>query len=179
MSHILIYGAPGAGKTTLSKVLQSHLHTELFEGDYLREVTAQRDKTEEEDPFLHVGTKQAWRKFGSLSEENVVKGLKAVRSSLGPYVEAEINRHKDLIFEAAFIDPTYYESKAKLLLIVTLNEEKHRKHFFNHRVKSQETEEGFRAARLIQSYLIKESEKLNVTMIENEDKPETVIRQLL
>ncbi len=103
MSHILIYGAPGAGKTTLSKVLQSHLHTELFEGDYLREVTAQRDKTEEEDPFLHVGTKQAWRKFGSLSEE--ISCMPAPMAAAQGMVITQANRTWRMTFQDIFDNP--------------------------------------------------------------------------
>src|SRR6185436_6933582 len=100
---MLIYGAPGVGKTTYSMQLKEETGFPLVEGDYLREVIAQKEKTESEDPFVYVGTKEAFRKF---SEENVLLGLQAVRKSMNPYIIREIAKFPiGVILEASFIDP--------------------------------------------------------------------------
>lgn len=176
--NILIYGAPGAGKTTTGRALQKQTGLELLEGDYLCEVVARGEKTEEEDPFLYCGTKQAWRKFGDLNEENVYKGLFAVRNSMKPYVTKELAKHDSLILEASFLDPTAYKDEAKLFLLVTHDEDQHRKQFFKTRRENQETQEGFAATRIIQNYLVEEAAKLPVIVIENGLDIESVAAQL-
>ncbi|OGE79011.1 MAG: hypothetical protein A2751_00940 [Candidatus Doudnabacteria bacterium RIFCSPHIGHO2_01_FULL_46_14] len=168
VSKIFIYGAPGVGKTTYGRRLKSELDYPLVEADYLREVVAQKEKTEKEDPFLYVGTKEAFRRFGALTEENVVKGLKAVRESMSFYVDREISKFPDnLIMEAAFLDPQKLQKFGKLILIETPDKEKHSSQYFQHRERTYDRIEGFEASRIIQDYLIKESENFPVEIIEN------------
>ncbi|MDB5254204.1 MAG: 2-phosphoglycerate kinase [Parcubacteria group bacterium] len=163
---IFIYGAPGVGKTTHSLALQKEFGYPLVEGDYLREVEAQKEKTKEEDPFVYVGTKEAWQLFGECNEENVIKGLKAVRKSMNPYVLREIEKHPgNLILEAAFLDPEVLSKKGELILVVTPDEEKHRSQYYAHRTKDKYSEETFIAARIIQSYLIEEAKHYLVKVI--------------
>jgi 2-phosphoglycerate kinase len=164
--NIFIYGAPGVGKTTYSQKLHKELRYPLIEGDYLREVIAQKEKTKEEDPFLYVGTKEAWQLFGEFNEENVIKGLKAVRKSMSTYVLKEIEQHPGtLILEAAFLDPEVLSSKGELILVVTEDEEKHRSQYYTHRTKDRYSEETFIAARIIQKYLIEEAKQYSVKII--------------
>ncbi len=176
MNHILIYGAPGAGKTTTSKLWHKKTSIFLYEGDYLREVIAQKMESETKNPFLYVGTKQAWRKFGDLTVVNVEKGLLACRESMKPYLDKELAKHDDIIFEAAFIEPAAYPA-AKLFLVITLNEEKHRKQFYEHRREDVETEEGFKASRIIQDLLIDEAKSLDITIIQSENGPKHLLEQ--
>jgi 2-phosphoglycerate kinase len=180
--QILIYGAPGAGKTTASKLLHEKLKVELYEGDYLREVVLPNEVGESDDPFLYVGTKQAWRQFGELNAENVVKGLKSVRKSMWPYIEKVLAQYPEVIFEAAFLDPTVFQHN-KLYLVVTTDELKHREQFFRGRkyfhpqYGSNELEEGFQASRLIQDYLLAEAERLTVSVIRNKSDENALAAQ--
>lgn len=178
---ILIYGAPGAGKTSTSRLLHNKTGIELYEGDYLREVKLPKEVGDSEDPFLYIGTKQAWRLFGELNKENVIKGLQAVRKSMQPYVKKELTARPNLIFEAAFLDPTV-QPNGKLYLVVTLDEDTHREHFYRYRkffpqYGSAQLKEGFKASRLIQDYLIKEAQKLKVTIIYNDNNQEALTNQ--
>ncbi len=176
MSKILIYGAPGAGKTTASNLLHERSGIELYEGDYLREVALPKETTEADNPFIFVGTKQAWRHFGELNRENVIKGLLAVRSSMRPYVDRELAKYANVIFEAAFLDPAGYSSN-DLFLVVTADKSKHRSQFFDQRQEMAETLEEFTAARMIQDYLLDEAKRLDIKVIENAGDLDGLIRQ--
>ncbi|MBI4268668.1 AAA family ATPase [Candidatus Uhrbacteria bacterium] len=167
-NKIFIYGAPGVGKTTYSLRLQKELGYPLIEGDYLREVVAQKEKTQEEDPFVYVGVKDAFRYFGSLNEENVIKGLKAARKSMSPYVSKEISQSKDsLILEGAFLDPEELSKYGRIILILASDEIKHRSQYFQQREETDMQIENFQAARMIQSYLINEAKSYAVEILEN------------
>lgn len=177
--NIFIYGAPGAGKTTLSIALHKCLARPVVEGDYLREVVAQKEKTEQDDPFVHVGVKEAFRRFGELTEEHVIKGLKAVRRSMAPYVASEIAKHRgDLILEAAFLDPQEIKRHGRLILVTTSDEQKHRNQYFAQRVQDQDHAETFQAARMIQAYLIEEAKAFPVTIVDNDTDVKTIITKL-
>ncbi len=177
---IFIYGAPGAGKTTFSVELQKKLGWPLVEGDYLREVMAQKEKTEAEDPFVYVGTKEAYRKFGELTEENVIKGLQAVRKSMAPYVEREVTKYPEkLILEAAFLDPWHLVDRGRLILVVTQDISKHEEQYFQHRERTQIHNESFQAARIIQDHLMQEADKYSVVVIDNDADASIVVSKFL
>lgn len=165
---IFVYGAPGSGKTTFSEKLKADLGYPLIEADYLRSTFAQKEKTIEEDPFVYAGTKEAYKYFGELNKENVIQGLESVRQSMWPYVQKEISKYaEELIMEAAFLDPGLISSLGRTFLVVTLDEEKHRSQYFNHRAKDQLQIETFKAVRIIQDYLLKESEQYNIEVVRN------------
>lgn len=180
--QIIIYGAPGAGKTSTSRLLHNKNGIELYEGDYLREVKLPREVGDSKDPFLYIGTKQAWRLFGDLNKENVIKGLQAVRKSMQPYIDKELAERPSVIFEAAFLDPTS-QRNGRLFLVVTAEEAAHREQFYRDRkffhpkYGSAELEEGFLASRLIQDYLIEEAKKLKVTVIYNNNNQNELLDQ--
>jgi 2-phosphoglycerate kinase len=164
---IFIYGVPGSGKTTFSLDLKEKTGYPLVEGDTLRAL-AQKDKTREEDPFAYTGTSGAFRKFGDLTEENVIKGLKAVRNNMVPYIQEEVEKYHDgLIFECAFLDPEQVIGKGKIILLTKKDEESHRKQFFAHREINEKGLEHFKAARIIQEFLIKEAKNYPVEIVEN------------
>lgn len=166
-SKIFIYGVPGSGKTTFSLDLKEKMNYSFVEGDTLR-VLAQKDKTREEDPFAYMGTSGAFRKFGDLTEENVIKGLKAVRKNMVPFIQAEIEKYPDeLILECAFLDPEQVVSKGKIILLTKIDEGGHRKQFFAHREENEKSLEHFKAARIIQDFLIGEAKNYNVEIVEN------------
>jgi 2-phosphoglycerate kinase len=166
-SKIFIYGVPGSGKTTYSLDLKEKMDYPLVEGDTLR-ILAQKDKTREQDPFAYMGISGAFRKFGDLTEENVIKGLKAVRKNMVPYIQEEIEKYPNtLIFECAFLDPEQVIDKGKVLLLTKKDEKDHRKQFFAHREENEKSLEHFRAARIIQSFLVEEAKNYNIEIIEN------------
>jgi len=164
---IFIYGVAGSGKTTFSLDLKEKTNHPLVEGDTLR-VLAQEGKTREEAPFAYMGTSGAWRQFGALTEENVIKGLKAVRENMISYIQKEIEKYpNELIFECAFLDPEQVSGKGKIILLTKRDEESHRKQFFVHREENETGLEHFKASRIIQGYLIEEAKKYPVEIIEN------------
>jgi len=164
---VFIYGVPGSGKTTFSLDLKEKMGYPLVEGDVLR-TFAQKDKTREEYPFAYMGTTGAFRKFGNLTEENVIKGLKAVRQNMIPYIQEEIKKYpNELILECAFLDPEQVMNKGKIILLTKKDEEGHRKQFFAHREENEKGLEHFKASRIIQNYLVEEAKKYNVEIVEN------------
>jgi len=166
-NKIFIYGVPGSGKTTFSLDLKEKMDRPLVEGDNLRTL-AQKDKTREEDPFAYMGITGAFRKFGGLTEENVIKGLKAVRNNMAPYIQEEIEKYpNELILECAFLDPEHLINKGKIILLTKKDEESHRKQFFAHREENEKSLEHFKAARIIQNYLVKEAKEYNVEIVDN------------
>lgn len=169
MQNIFVYGVPGSGKTTYSLELKKKIGYDYIEADYLREDFAQKDKTKEEDPFVYLGTIEAYREFGELTKENVLSGLKAVRKSMAPYVLQETERHdENLIMEGAFLDPVELADKGRLMLIVTTDEPRHRTQYFQHRDENESNIEQFKATRIIQDFLIEEAKKYLVEIIEND-----------
>jgi 2-phosphoglycerate kinase len=164
---VFIYGVPGSGKTTFSLDLKEKMDYPLVEGDNLRAL-AQKNKTREEDPFAYMGTTGAFRKFGDLTEENVIKGLKAVRNNMVSYIQEEIEKYpNELILECAFLDPEQVKNLGKIILLTKKDEESHRKQFFTHREENEKSLEHFKAARIIQNYLVEEAKKYNVEIMEN------------
>jgi 2-phosphoglycerate kinase len=163
-----IYGAAGTGKTTYSEYLKKQSGLNLVEGDTLRKLS-QKGKTKEEEPFAFMGISGAFRKFGDLTEENVLKGLKAVRNNMVPYINDEIEKYPNgLIFECAFLDPQQVIDKGRIILLTKTDEGNHRKQFFNNREENEKSLEHFKASRIIQDYLIEEAKKIPVEIVEND-----------
>lgn len=151
---IFIYGVPGAGKTYFSKALGKELNLSIFEGDKLKKG--------------EPGTCQAYKLFGDLNEENVIKGLMFVRNALKETVNNEIEKHESLILEAAFLDPNELKNKGRIILVTNQDEKKHKEYFLKHREKLLDFKGNeFKAARIVQEYLIKEAEKLDIEIISN------------
>lgn len=166
-SKIFIYGVPGSGKTSFSLYLKEKTNYPLVEGDTLR-VLAQKNKTREEEPFAYMGISGAFRKFGDLTEENVEKGLKAVRKNMASLIQLEIAKYPNtLILECAFLDPEQVISKGKIILLTKTDEEGHRKQFFAHREVNEKGLEHFKASRIIQNILLEEAKKYPVEIVEN------------
>ena len=164
---IFIYGVPGSGKTTFSLYMKEKIGYPLVEGDELRTL-AQKGTTREETPFAYMGMTGAFRKFGELTEENVIQGLKAVRKNMVPYIQEEIEKYPaELILECAFLDPERVTGKGRVILLTKQDEESHWKQFFTHREENEKSLEHFKAARIIQDYLIDEAKKYDVEIIEN------------
>ncbi|OGN03339.1 MAG: hypothetical protein A2651_02545 [Candidatus Yanofskybacteria bacterium RIFCSPHIGHO2_01_FULL_42_12] len=164
---VFIYGVPGSGKTYISHKMSGNLSLPLFEADTLKE-GLRKVTTKEESPFLFLGTSQAYRHFGEFNKDNVIKGLKAVRRALAESVAEEVKNHNEVIMEGAFLDPNLLKDLGKLILVITSNEEQHRKQFFQHREESEDNISEFEAARIIQDFLIDEAKGLNVEIKENE-----------
>ncbi|MFA7285608.1 MAG: AAA family ATPase [Candidatus Paceibacterota bacterium] len=162
-----IYGVPGVGKTTYSINLQKQNSFPVVEGDVLRGL-AQQGKTKEEAPFAYMGISGAFRKFGELTEENVIKGLKAVRNNMVQHINEEIEKYpNELILECAFLNPEQVIGKGKIFLLIKTDEESHRKQFFAHREENEKSLEHFKASRMIQDYLIEEAKNFPIKIIEN------------
>lgn len=166
--RIFLYGAPGVGKTFLSKLLRKQIHYHCIEGDYLREVVAKKEFTKRKKPFVHTGVKEAYRIFGELDKKNVIKGLKAVRRNMSPYILKEINQNDYLIMEASFIDPKITKKYGEIFLIVIKDLSLHKNNFFKGRIENNSTRGSFRASRIIQQFLIKEAKRLDIPLLSND-----------
>lgn len=163
---IFIYGVPGSGKTYISQKMSDDLKLPLFEADTLKD-ELRKLTTKEESPFLFLGTCQAYRYFGELDSENVIKGLKAVRQALANRVSEEIEKHGEVVIEGAFLDPNLLKDTGKLILVITTDEGQHRNQFFEHRENNEINAEEFKATRIIQDFLINEAKNLSIEIMEN------------
>ncbi len=159
MYHIFIYGPPGSGKTYQSWKLSEEKNIPVWEADDLR-ASAQSDHTREEDPFVYLETTEAYKKFGELNRENVIKGLLAVRKTMWRYIEKRAKGFEPLIIEAAFIDPFKARDYGDVRLVVEMDDKKYEEQFFNHRERTKEMEEGFIAAKWIRDYMVEEKVRL-------------------
>ena len=162
-----IYGAAGTGKTTFSLELKKKMNYPLVEGDNLITL-AQKEKTREEAPFAYMGVSGAFRKFGDLTQENVTNGLRAVRKHMDPYIQREVEKYpNELIIECAFLDPEPFVGIGRIILLTKRDEEAHRRQFFADREENESGLEHFRAARIIQDFLIEEAVRHSFEIIEN------------
>ena len=160
--RIFVYGVPGSGKTSFTRLLAGRLGCPLIEADALR------GQSEESGAFGRIGTTDAWKHFGDLGAESVYAGLLAVRGAMQPYVQAEIDRCRgDLIAEAAFLDPAELRQAGDMFLMVAPDEKKHQDQFFVHRRRDQVGCEGFRVARILQAILVDEAGALGIRALYN------------
>ncbi|MCB9790453.1 hypothetical protein H6764_00295 [Candidatus Nomurabacteria bacterium] len=133
VKNSFIYGVPGVGKTHYSEKLAVKNYFPLYELDQLRE-DAQKKFTKAEKPFLYMGTTQAFKAFGELNRNNVIKGFLKIRKEMKPFVEEFISSlHGSYIVEAAFITPKDLVKYADGLLVTQRNESIHKRQFFTHR----------------------------------------------
>lgn len=168
--RIFIYGVPGVGKTHYSKVLGKELGLSVFEADKIKK-EERKGKHKKNHPFLYLGTCLAYQQFGDLNEVNVIKGLIAVRHALQKALEAKIKKHDHSIIEGAFLEPGSVRKFGKPLLLVTTDEEKHKRQFLSHREKLLDLQNNeFRSARIIQKFLINEAKQLDIEIIDNKKK---------
>lgn len=167
--RLFIYGVPGSGKTHYSKVLGKKLNLPVIEADKIKK-KARKDKSRKEYPFLYLGTCLAYKQFGDLNKENAIKGLKAVRHALNEAITGEINENNNSIIEGAFLDPNSLTKFGRVILLITVDEQQHRKQFLKHREKLFDFKGNeFKSARLIQDFLIDEAKELNIEIIKNID----------
>lgn len=155
--NIFIYGVPGVGKTYYSKNLGKKLNIPVFETDKLKK-----------KPLPKLATCLAYKTFGKLTIENAIKGLMLVRDTYREAVEQEISKYKNIIMESAFLDPNSLILIGKPVLLITSDKNKHLSQFSRHREKIFDIYKNeFRAARIIQKYLITEARKLYIEIVEN------------
>lgn len=164
-----IYGVPGVGKTYLSHRLAEATNYPLVELDSLR-TEAQSRETREQNPFVYLGTSEAYSEHGDFTKENIVKGLKSVRRAMSQYVSDKIDSLGDsYLVEGAFIDPNSFNTIAKGILVVQRDETKHFNQFFQNREKTQHNITSLQIAQEIQAFLIEEARSLNVIVMESGD----------
>lgn len=131
---IFVYGVPGVGKTYWTRKLAKENSLKILELDRLRD-GAQKKYSKKRNPFVYLGTTEAWQEFGDATTTNIIKGLKAIRQAMKPFILNVVNNiGNDYIVEGAFLDPTDFSSQ-DVFLIIQPNEEKHKKQFFEHRKK--------------------------------------------
>jgi 2-phosphoglycerate kinase len=166
--NVFIYGVPGVGKTHYSKIIGKELGISIIEADKIKR-KARENKPKREYPFLYLGTCLAYKQFGELNKENAIKGLLTVRNALREAVEAEINTNEDMIIEGAFLDPNLVKGFGRVILITSIDEQKHKKQFLRHREKLFDFKGNeFKAARILQEYLINEAKSLGVEIVNND-----------
>ena len=169
-NRVFLYGVPGSGKTFLGRKLSELFKSTYIELDEVRH-TAQAGKTFESDPFLFVGTTNAYKQLGEENKQNIIQGLIEVRKALHPYVQNLISRSENnFVAEGAFLKPKTFITKGKIFLVLEKNEEIHMGNFFENREINEENVKNFKVARVIQDYLIEESEKLNIEIISSNEK---------
>ncbi len=120
----------------MSLKMSYDLNLPLFEADTIKD-ELKKLTTKEKSPFLFLGTCQAYRYFGELNTENVIKGLKAVREVFKDRINKEIQNRNEVVMEGAFLDPNLLKDSGKLILVITLDEKQHESQFLQHREKSE------------------------------------------
>jgi 2-phosphoglycerate kinase len=162
-SKIFLYGVPGVGKTYLSKKLAKIYKLPVIELDKLR-IHAQEGKLIETDPFLFLGTTEAYKVFGKPTKQNILRGLNEVRDAFNPLINDSLDTvgNKQFIAESAFIKPDLYKNQGIVILIIQPDIDVHKKQFFTHRKNNEEMRKSFLAARVIQDYLQKEAKEKNI-----------------
>ncbi len=177
---IFIYGVPGSGKTYISKKLSKILNLPVIEGDKIKSL-ARKGKPKDKFPFLYLGTSQAFGEFGKLSEETAIKGLLAVRETLKEFVKTEVDKQhgKGFILEAAFLDPNLLKNSGEAVLITVPDKARHKRQFLSHREKVFDfSGSEFKAARIVQEYLVPEAKGLNIPILVNDDRLDESIANL-
>src|SRR5437879_822303 len=72
--------------------------------------------------------------------------------------------------EGAFLNPTSLKKLGQVILLTTLDEKLHKKHFLKHREKLLDLRgKEFKAARMNQEFLIEEAKKLKIQIINNDE----------
>lgn len=173
-----LYGVPGVGKSTIAAQVASNNNLFCIELDDVRP-KAQKLVSRDEEPFVYEYSTEAWKRFGKLDKITAVEGFLAVRQAFQKYIAEELSQHGDgYIAEAVYVDPNLVteDKEAVITLLVTRSEELHYSHFFLHRKHTDEEDSQFRAARLIQEYLIEEAEKLGVKILENNNIDVTILQ---
>jgi len=164
-----IYGVPGSGKTYFSRQLRLKIDYPLVEADTLKDLL-QKNTTKEKDPFVFLGTCQAYQYFGEQTQENVIKGLQSVRVALSRAIDDKINQHEEkFVMEGAVLDPKELlkVKNGVVMLLVTEDEAQHRRQFFKHRLENEGTVDEFASARMVQKFLIKEANEHNIFVLKN------------
>jgi 2-phosphoglycerate kinase len=176
LQGIFIYGVPGSGKTTIGRGLAERLGYRFVEADRVRDQARDNPRGGPSAPFLVVGTTEAWGMFGDLSPSTAMRGLIAVRDALALAVANEIKQQRaPFVMEAAFLRPRDVRRVGPVLLVITEDEYDHEQHFFEHRLKERSTVESFRAARMLQDYLIQEAAKASIPILSNRDAVDETI----
>jgi 2-phosphoglycerate kinase len=169
-----IYGVPGTGKSTLAQEAARSADSEFVELDTVRPI-AQAKATIQQEPFLYEYTTEAWKKFGPLNYENVVRGLIGIRQAFKPFIEQELAKYsRNVIAEAVFVDPS-----GSAILITSSDEDLHYNNFFVHRQRNNDADLQFQAARLMQDFLIQEARERGLMTIDNNGSVEDSVAEIL
>lgn len=176
--RVFIYGVPGTGKTSFSRLLGKRLRIPVVEADTIKR-KIRKSKPKDQSPFLHLGTCKAFTLFGELTEENAIKGMLAVRNAFRDAVIKEVKLQGDLILEGAFLDPISLKKFGKVVLLTTIDKDRHRRQFLHHREKLPDiTMSEFKAARMVQKHLFKEAQKLGADILDNDRGLEILVKQI-
>lgn len=94
-----------------------------------------------------------------------------VRQSLSDSVTQAVKDYDSLILEGAFLDPNVLKQYGKLILLTTRDDKRHKRQFLSHREKLLDFQGNeFKAARIVQEYLITEAKSLEVEIIDSDQR---------
>ncbi|HEY6736817.1 MAG TPA: hypothetical protein VI322_03815, partial [Candidatus Saccharimonadia bacterium] len=98
MSKIFLYGASGTGKTIIRHQLSQHLDFPLIRAEDIKDAaTEAAEASGGRDDIVLLSAKEAWRRFGNLTEANIIKSLQAIRESTRKVLDPQLATYENVI----------------------------------------------------------------------------------
>ena len=133
---IFIGGVPCTGKTSVSGFVARNLGIDIMlSGDYLREFVRSFIASKKEYETLSVSVYDAWKYFGEMNNDNIIKGYKEqsrlISRGIGALIDRANKNGESLVIESLYFYPDELkqlkENNVISLYIHVSDEERYRK----------------------------------------------------
>lgn len=158
---IFIGGVPCVGKTSIAGFMARELGISIvLSGDYLREFIRPIVGAEEKYSTLFVSVYNAWKQFGEMSDENIIKGYRAqsyfMSKGINSLIERANKNGETLVIESLYFCPDELDAlkhkNVVKLYIYNLDRESYRKMILEREQYTHTKSSGNRLAENIYQY---------------------------